>query len=749
MPKTITGYQKHNYYAMKQVININFQGRVVPIEVTAFDTLKNYTESLSRYFANEEGKEEIINDIESRIGELFQERLKEGATCITEDDVNAIIKSMGRPEDFETEGGTESSNSSTAGQQSAPFNTYTATGNKRLFRDENDKVIGGVCSGLANYFGIDVVVVRIVFVVLAISFGFGLLTYLILWIAVPSTATTMIGGIRKKLYRDNDDKYIAGVCSGIANYFGINAWIPRILFLLPFLSFLSRWNHWDNGFPDLFRVAFSPGSLIIYIILWLVIPEANTTAEKLEMKGEKVDMNSIKNSVMEEIKGVQERAQKFGKEAAGVTSDKAKMFSSEATVVARRGRRGLGDIIAFLFKLFAYFIIGCIGFALVIGLFAFGIFAIGMFPMKDFLLRDGLQNACAWGTLIFFIAAPIIGIITWVIRRLAKIKTGRKTMRLSFMSLWLVGLICFITLLVSLRNDFRYSNKLNEELVLLSNPGINKLEISNLTPEQRSYRTKWFRMQPFEGWEEDTAYVQNITVHIVKATNDSFKVTMLRLSNGHTKNEANRLSEMINFTAVQKDSILLIDKGIAINRNDKFRNQRIIMTVYVPVGKQIRINGNIGWGNNVKFEGPWNDNWDVDFEDVESGWDHDVDYIMKKEGLFTLDGRPADTWKNKRFVIDEDGIHSRNGRRTITIDDNGVRTETNEGSFRYYQDSPVSHLDSMRMKIQLEEKRTKDSLEKVKEKIDQQLQKMEDKADEPSAYNQVLQTYNPMIMVTY
>ena len=73
---------------MKQVININFQGRVVPIEVTAFDILKNYTESLNRHFANEQGKEEIINDIESRIGELFQEKLKSGATCITEEDVN-------------------------------------------------------------------------------------------------------------------------------------------------------------------------------------------------------------------------------------------------------------------------------------------------------------------------------------------------------------------------------------------------------------------------------------------------------------------------------------------------------------------------------------------------------------------------------------------------------------------------------------------------------------------------------------
>ena len=86
---------------MKQVININFHGQVVPIEVSAFDLLKKYTDSLARFFANEEGKEEIINDIENRFAELFSEFLKIGANCITDEDVNTIITSMGRPEDFD------------------------------------------------------------------------------------------------------------------------------------------------------------------------------------------------------------------------------------------------------------------------------------------------------------------------------------------------------------------------------------------------------------------------------------------------------------------------------------------------------------------------------------------------------------------------------------------------------------------------------------------------------------------------
>ena len=166
---------------MKQVININFQGRVVPIEVSAFEILKNYTESLSRHFAEEDGKDEIINDIENRIGELFQERLKEGATCITEDDVLAVIKNMGRPEEFDEEQPVTGATSSTGSSSQSNETFAVGLRPKRLYRDENHKVIGGVCSGLANYFGIDVVVVRVIFVILAFAGGLSIIPYLILW----------------------------------------------------------------------------------------------------------------------------------------------------------------------------------------------------------------------------------------------------------------------------------------------------------------------------------------------------------------------------------------------------------------------------------------------------------------------------------------------------------------------------------------------------------------------------------------
>jgi hypothetical protein len=167
---------------MKKVININFQGRVVPIEETAYEILKQYIDSLRRYFANEEGRDEIINDIESRIAELFSERIKKGATCITDEDVQSVMASMGRPEDFEAEtgsngGSTTNASSATgaatgAGQQegasqqaqSGPGATYATRG--KLYRNADDKIIAGVCSGLANYFHIDPVIMRIIPVVL-------------------------------------------------------------------------------------------------------------------------------------------------------------------------------------------------------------------------------------------------------------------------------------------------------------------------------------------------------------------------------------------------------------------------------------------------------------------------------------------------------------------------------------------------------------------------------------------------------
>src|SRR6476619_123524 len=134
---------------MKKIININLSGRVIPIEDSAYESLQRYIESLRRYFANEEGRDEIINDIESRIAELMNDTIKKGASAITDADIEAIKNSMGRVEDFERADAEEkaaaSSASSTSSGSYQKETTQTKRAKGRLYRDSSDKFLGGVC----------------------------------------------------------------------------------------------------------------------------------------------------------------------------------------------------------------------------------------------------------------------------------------------------------------------------------------------------------------------------------------------------------------------------------------------------------------------------------------------------------------------------------------------------------------------------------------------------------------------------
>jgi phage shock protein PspC (stress-responsive transcriptional regulator) len=735
---------------MKKVININFQGTVVPIEETSYELLKQYTDSLRNYFANEEGRDEIINDIESRISELFQERLKKGSTCITDDDVTAIINNMGRPQDFEEEDATGQRGSSKStkdegGNKSQEPNFQQAYDwrGKRLYRDENHKILGGVCSGIAAYFGIDPVIVRILFIIS----GIGFLLYILLWIFVPGS-NMLVNGVRKRLYRNPDGKIIGGVCSGIGSYFDINPWIPRAFFLIPFISFIFRWGHVGPfTFPHFLSFSYSPGTIIIYIILWLVIPEATTTSEKLEMKGEKVDLNSIKNSVVEEMKGVKERVSKLGKENFNQAKQKGEEMGKEMQFAAKRSSGVLGNIIVTIFKIFAYFVLGCIALALIIALFSLAIVSIGLFPLKNFVLTDGWQSVLAWGTLIFFIAVPVIGIITFIIRRIARIKSNNRMMRASFIGLWILGWFCFITLTASVSTDFRRTSSANEEKINLSNPAVKGLEVNSFTNSRYNRINSWLRFEPFANFDDDTAYIGNVRIKIEKSPTDSFQVGVIKMCNGNTRRNADTLASLINFKIVQEDSLLFADRAIAINTTDKFRNQSVIVIIYVPLNHHIKINKNMGY-NLIRVFGPWNEDdwyrWDED----NLYYNYGEEYVMKSDGLYTLDGIPAekaDKYDNKWNSEDND--------------ENTPGNHSGDKNYRYYQQDKLDSLtelkekqiqkidqtvDSLKREKEKEINKTKDSLRAAKEKIEEKLQKLDEKSQSSSnaSLNANIRDYN-------
>ena len=297
---------------MKKIININFHSRVIPIEETAYDILRKYVESLKKHFAGEEGGDEIVNDIENRFAELFSDRLKKGATCITDADVEEIIKSMGRPEDFDQDENTSSNGNSGSRTSSSSAEEAVTDEPRRLYRSENDKMLGGVCGGMAAYLKIDSSVVRIHFrPPYTRSFGTGILVYLVLWIVLPPKS--MVTNIRKRLFRDSDHRMIGGVASGLAAYFNIEIWIPRVIFCLPLILGVLRsifrhvWFDFDNSFSFIAN-GFGGGLTTIYIILWIVLPEARTASEKLEMRGEKIDLESIKNTIKSDLEGFQTKS---------------------------------------------------------------------------------------------------------------------------------------------------------------------------------------------------------------------------------------------------------------------------------------------------------------------------------------------------------------------------------------------------------------------------------------------------------
>lgn len=639
---------------MKKVININFQGRVVPIEETAYDILNQYVESLRHYFKNEEGRDEIINDIEGRFGELFAETLKKGSTCITDADVNAIIGSMGRPEDFDadeanvqTQLGAEKEKEEQNQSSNRSNQEYAGSErSNRLYRDENHKLLGGVCAGIANYFGIDRLVIRIL---VLLTIGITFIPYIILWIAVPSSASKVIGSTRKRLFRDPENKIIAGVCGGLANYFGVNVWVPRLLFLIPFISFASNWNNWGMfNLPSFISLSFSPGSLLIYIILWLILPEATTTSDRLEMKGEKVDLNSIKNTIQQDMEGFPKRVSDFGAEIGEKASEWGNNFtkktssnketeSTRPTAPVARRSTSLGDVILLLFKIFAYFIIGTVLLAIIITLFSIGIIFTGLLPLKEYILDAGWQSIFAWGTLILFIWVPVIGIITWIVRRIAKIKNNSTTIRTSFIALWLLGIFCLIGLISSLRNDFQYHNNPTETSVKLENPYVSKLLVA-AKPDFRYFsNNSWLRMEPFMSIDQDSAIVKNIHLRIFKSSDSLYHLSILKIANGDSRQDAELRAERIDFPINQQDSILEMPKGFAITQNEKFRNQSVYLTLYVPVGKKIEISDELDWGNDFHFEFGWEmDSWrwksgQGRFEGYD--WDTDVEYLMTENGL--------------------------------------------------------------------------------------------------------------------
>lgn len=539
---------------MKKIININLASRLIPIEDTAYEILRQYLDSLKRYFAREEGADEIVSDIESRIAELFLDKLKKGAHCITDEDVQAVKASMGTPEQFEEEAVKDSGSAQTGSRAEEPATPYVRP-RKRFYRDPDSKVLGGVCSGLGAYLNVDPVVFRIIFALLAIG-GFG---------------------------------------TGI----------------------------------------------LVYFILWIAVPEASSAAERLEMRGERVDVNNIRSAVQDEINSLKGQFKNVGNDVRNFSQGRGRQFGNDIERFFRNFFIGLGKVLLFITKGFFYFLAVVILFSLIVAGIAIAASSAALFPLKSLLLGNSLQNFLFWPAVIFLIGIPVVALVIFLIRKLTGVKQTNRYVGTTLVSLWVLGLISAIIVIISVVRDFRTSFR-ERETFALQQPSKGKLII-----QKSEDVVEMDDVDFFEGGlrvTDDTAIIDNIRIKLEKSATDSFQVEVLRGSRGRTIAQAKALARQIQFLMNQQDSVLYLPAGLSIPRYSRFREQRITVVIKVPVGKSVELNR--GVYRHYHFIRDWDNDWWGDWQD--EIWEHGgpVELKMTIDGLDNTD-HSNDKDKNK------------------------------------------------------------------------------------------------------
>ena len=587
---------------MKKVISINFQGQVIAIEETAFEILTQYVESLKSYFSHEEGGDEIVNDIENRIAELFGNRLKHGINCLTDEDVEAIIAGIGKPEDFDTEyeetahPGTGDKNAQQPHFSSElPKNQPAEEKQSRsLRRDTNNKMIAGVCSGLANYFRIDPTWMRLIFV---LFFSVLFWVYVVLWIVLKAEPLDWSG--IKRLYRNPGDRVLGGVCGGLAAYFKIDSWIPRLIFLIPLLlSFTAISSFpffiWDKIFPiphaD-WNIKIDGGILLVYIILWIITPQAKTVKQKLEMMGEEDYIKSIRETVSDNVASVKNKAEN---KTENQTEQAPKVTLSEAAEAQSSGRSGCVNALILLIKIVFFAAAGF--FVLILAAVAVGLLFAGfeLMPLKSLFIDPGYENTLLWLSLIFVLVIPIVAIMTWIVRRMMKAKF-RPLIGVFALILWILGIVMAGALAMRVGEKFNVTG-FNERVIELSPFNGDKLyvEMMKYPNDYNTFKIGWgiddkiFRL-PYYTENEDSLLFSNISLKVIESRDSLFHLHMVAACSGESMKLAKAKLTDFSYPFVQRDSLLLLPEFFSVPIEQGYRNQRLSIEIAMPTGKTVEI----------------------------------------------------------------------------------------------------------------------------------------------------------------
>lgn len=495
---------------MKKTFTINISGSIFHIDEDAFEKLQRYLQMLNRHFGTAVEGQEILQDIEARIAELLIERTSNKVEVVTDVMVDEVIARMGKAEDF------------MEADDQEPSATFGATGasmagdqpvRRRLYRDGDSRVLGGVCSGMGAYFNMDVVIIRVIF------------------------------------------------------------------FLLFFLI--------------------GPFNLLLYIVLWIAVPKAKTTAQRLEMRGKEATISNIEKTIKEEVKEVSDNYNKF-------------MNSPDYDRGTTRMNR-LGDVAGSTLRVVLRIVVLLFGAALIVVGIASLIGFITTMVMGHSFLHGGMWNF-GWDSdinmanlmnhfispesytisliaILILVGIPILVLLFIGTKLLFRYKTNNKMIGLGTFAVWLLALVTLIIVGVNQAGNF---SKQSSQTIIQKVECINCKTIY-LDMNDDLYETliedhiSFDRMKVAEvnGREKLLGHPR---FTIEKSTTGEFLLQIKKRARGSNTLDAQTNVEQITYNFAQKDSTLQLDPYYLLNDDAKWREQEVTMILKVPEGKSIFMN---------------------------------------------------------------------------------------------------------------------------------------------------------------
>ncbi len=597
---------------MNKTVNINLANSLFHIDDTAYDKLRRYLESIKRSFSGTTGSDEIIADIEARIAELFLEKMENERQVITQKEVDEVIAIMGQPEDYMID--------------------------EDIFEDEPK----------------------------------------------ATQRTTPQSSRVKKLYRDMDQKYIGGVCAGLEYYLGFDALWIRILFVILAI--------FGSGF-----------GLIAYIILWILVPEATSTAQKLDMTGKPVNISNIERKVKEGFDDVADKVKSVDYEKVGnqVKSGSKTFFDT------------IGDIFMFLFKVFGKFIgilLILIGAATLIGLFVVlftvGIIDVVHFPGIDLYDIVNTTGAPVWvvSLLTFFaVGIPFFFLLYLGLKILVNnLKSIGNIAKFSLLGLWLVctGVLIALGIRQAAAHAFTGTTTINESVYIANTEDVLTVKMRSTEDIDLNQRYSFnnVKMVYNEGGKA-LLYSDDVRFDIKKSKDSTVHLKIRKDADGASFESARETANAINYGYVVEGNEIFLDDYLTTETTNKMRDQEVRIVVYIPEGMFIRfdenVDGSLGWRTKndrnyyrndiVKYLWTMGEDGELQCQDCpkedDSDWsDDDTGNIsITKDGI---DIKINDHNDQGKISINEDGLDidvNDNGESfKMKVDENGVEIKADD-----------------------------------------------------------------------